>query len=213
MHYIGTITPFSPLDPSQTLPDKYQTCSITFPFPILPSSTNRFQNRLTNALCTRRVLSGDELPLILNNHKLSPGLIRLLIIGANGLNPIFQQEGHELGHIDSVLLSVTEPGDLPTSKEGLAVGPLGIHKDDGAVTHGGDDLSLGSELLDDSDAIGVVDEVEHGPVAAGVEQRGELVGAALEGRQGLRLLPDSLLVSHESLRARVFLERRHRCRI
>ena len=61
-----------------------------------------------------------------------------------------------------------------------------------------DGLASGPEVLDQLDRVLVRDEIEHGAVAAGVEDGIELVDAAENAADCLRVLPERLLVLVEA---------------
>ena len=110
------------------------------------------------------------------------------------------------GHLHGVLLGVGEARHALSADERLAVLGLGVGQDHGTMAYSGDGLVLDVEFLDEGDGVLVGDEVEHGAVAAGVEDGVELGGAANELGQGLGVLPDGLVVLEEVLAGWVLLE-------
>lgn len=158
----------------------------------------------SHAVCRSRVLAGDDQSI--DNDLLAPGLGSLDIVASHALDLVLEQHGHVLGHVDGVLLGVAEASDLAALEKGLAAVDGDVDEDDGAVAHGRDGLAGLVELLDDLERGLVVDEVEHGAVAAGVEDGVELGRLSEELAERPRLLPELLLGVEELDRRRVGLE-------
>lgn len=165
-------------------------------------SANGLENGLSNSVGRSRVLSSDNLSI--NRQLLSP-VVSLDVLSTNTLDLIFEKDGHGAGQLDSLLLRVAETGSLAALEERLTI-DLDVDKDNGAVAHCGDGLAGLVELLDELDGGLVVDEVEHGAVAAGVEDGVELGGLAEELLEGGGLLPDLLLLVEELYGLLVALE-------
>lgn len=158
----------------------------------------------SHTVCRSRVLAGDDQSI--DDDLLAPGLGSLDVVASHALDLVLEQDGHVLGHVDGVLLGVAEAGDFTALEEGLAAVDGDVDEDDGAVAHGGDGLAGLVELLDDLEGGLVVDEVEHGAVAAGVEDGIELGRLSEELAEGARLLPELLLAVEELDGRRVALE-------
>lgn len=154
--------------------------------------------KLTNGLCNGNshgmgrpgILPRNNLSI--NNHLLPPILLGLDILSTHSLNFILQQLGHLLTQLDRILLGIAKPRRLLALEQRL---PIDRHvgEDNGSVAHRRDRLAGAVELLDELDGRLVLDEVEHGAVAARVEDGGVLGGLAKEFLEGPRLGPEVLL--------------------
>ena len=149
-----------------------------------------------------RVLAGDDLAI--NNRLLSP-VISLDVLSTNTLNLILEKNGHSAGQLNSILLRVAEASGLTALKKRLSIN-LDLSEDDRTVADSGDGLASLLELLNDLDRGLVVDEIEHGAVATGVEDGVELRSLAKEFLEGSGLLPDLLLLVEELDRLLITLE-------
>jgi len=150
----------------------------------------------------RRVLAGDDLTI--NNRLLSP-VIGLDVLSTDTLNLILEKNGHSAGQVDSILLRVAETSSLTALKKRLSIN-LDLGEDDRAVADSSDGLASLVELLNDLDRGLIVDEIEHGTVATGVEDGVKLGSLAKELLERSGLLPDLLLLVEELYRLLITLE-------
>jgi hypothetical protein len=149
-----------------------------------------------------RVLSSNDLSI--NSQLLSP-VVSLDVLSTNTLNLILEKNGHGAGQLDSLLFRVAETGSFTALEKGLSI-DLDVDENNGAVAYCGDGLAGLVELLDELDGGLIVDKVEHGAVAAGVEDGVELGGLAEEFLEGGGLFPELLLLVEELYGLLVALE-------
>lgn len=168
--------------------------------------TQSYSDGLANPLCRRRVLARDQLAI--DAHSRRPHLGGLVVDGAARLDLVLEHEGHVLGHAHGVLLGAAKPAHVLSLQYVFAAGQRHIDESRGAVAHGRHHLAFRPELGDQRDRVRVRRDVEHGPVAARVEHRGELVGAPEEVRDLGSVLPQSLLGVVKGGRRRVVLDPR-----
>ncbi len=101
-------------------------------------------------------------------------VIRLFEDPAQATQLVLHQERHDVGHLDRLLLGVGEAGHALALHERLALdGDLVEHGR--RMTDGGHRLAGGPEGLDQRDRVGVVHQVPHRAVAAGIEDGVEVV--------------------------------------
>jgi hypothetical protein len=150
----------------------------------------------------RRVLAGDYLAI--NNRLLSP-VISLDVLSTNTLNLILKKNWHSAGQVNSILLRVAETSSLTALKKRLSIN-LDLSEDDRTVADSSDGLAGLVELLNDLDRGLIVDEIEHGAVATGVEDGVKLGSLAKELLERSGLLPDLLLLVEELYRLLITLE-------
>lgn len=152
--------------------------------------TECLSNGDTNTQGRVGVLAGDDSSI--NDDVLLPKGICFLISAADALDFILEQSWHELGQLDGVFFGVAETSGLATAKERLSV-HNGVHENDGAVADSCNNLAGIVELLNQLDGVLVVDEIEHGPMATGVENGIKLGCLSVEVLEGGGLLPKVLL--------------------
>lgn len=104
---------------------------------------------------------------------------------------VLEAKRHQARQARLILLLIAKPRD-PLSIEEIAraIRQLDVRQRSRAVAHGGNDLVVLVEFVDEFVGGGVGCEVEHGTVAADEEDGFKFASAAEEGGEFLGLLPE-----------------------
>lgn len=190
---------------SQHIPSPHQ-CRRDYPLLKDSLCLDRLDDLLADLVRAGRVLARDDIAR--DDDLLAPRLGGLDVLAAAGLDElVLEHEGHELAELDLVLLDVAEARHLPALEQRRPVGEGDVDEGGGAVAHGGDDLAARGKVGDELAADVVDGEVEHGAVAARVEDGVVGVGgAARELGERLGGLPEVLVLLEEGRRRGVRLE-------
>ncbi len=121
------------------------------------------------------------------------------------LQPVLEEEGHDLDEAQRVLLLVAEGGDALAAHEGGAVRQAQVDQGGRAVADGGDDTAAAVDVHGDAGQVRGVGEVPHGAVAADVEDRGVPGGVHIGRPAGRHELGLDGLVGQEADDLRVVL--------
>lgn len=152
---------------------------------------------LANTSCRGRVLTSNDESI--SDNLLAPRLVSL-DKGSPSLDErILKQEGHRARQLHDVLLGIGEARHGLALEDVVSILAHDIGEGGGTVADRGDGLACIEELDDELDRLDVGGEVEHGAVAARVEQGVVLVRLTEEFLDGPGLLPDLRLVLVEVL--------------